>query len=74
MQAAAWIVCTTAAFITARNRQIVRHRQWMARSNARRLGGDVPQADFSGVLSVRTFELADLKFHDDRSCNAFITK
>jgi uncharacterized membrane protein len=34
MQAAAWIVCTTAAFITARNRQIVQHRQWMARSYA----------------------------------------
>jgi uncharacterized membrane protein len=33
-QAAAWIVCTTAAFITARNRQIVTHRQWMARSYA----------------------------------------
>ena len=34
MQAAAWIVCTTAAFITARNRRIVQHRQWMARSYA----------------------------------------
>jgi uncharacterized membrane protein len=34
MQAAAWIVCTSAAFITARNRQIVQHRQWMARSYA----------------------------------------
>ena len=34
MQAAVWIVCTTAAFITARNRQIVQHRQWMARSYA----------------------------------------
>jgi hypothetical protein len=34
MQAAAWIVCTTAAFITARNSQIVQHRQWMARSYA----------------------------------------
>lgn len=34
LQAAAWIVCTTAAFITARNRQIVQHRQWMARSYA----------------------------------------
>jgi len=34
MQAAAWIVCTTAAFITARNRQIVQHWQWMARSYA----------------------------------------
>ena len=33
-QAAAWIVCTTAAFLTARNRQIVQHRQWMARSYA----------------------------------------
>ena len=32
MQAAAWIVCTTAAFITARNRHIVQHRQWMIRS------------------------------------------
>jgi uncharacterized membrane protein len=34
MQAAAWIVCTTAAVIAARNRQIVQHRQWMARSYA----------------------------------------
>jgi uncharacterized membrane protein len=34
MQAAAWMVCTTAAFFTARNRQIVQHRQWMARSYA----------------------------------------
>jgi uncharacterized membrane protein len=34
MQAAAWMVCTTAAFVTARNRQIVAHRQWMARSYA----------------------------------------
>ena len=34
VQAAAWIVCTTAAFITARNRHIVQHRQWMARSYA----------------------------------------
>jgi len=33
-QAAAWIVCTTAAFLTARNRQIVQHRQWMMRSYA----------------------------------------
>ncbi len=33
-QAAAWIVCTTAAFLTARNRHIVQHRQWMARSYA----------------------------------------
>lgn len=34
MQAVAWIVCTTAAFITARNRQITQHREWMARSYA----------------------------------------
>lgn len=34
MQAAAWMVCTTAALITARNRQVVQHRQWMARSYA----------------------------------------
>jgi uncharacterized membrane protein len=34
MQAAAWIVCTSAAFITARNHQIAPHRQWMARSYA----------------------------------------
>jgi uncharacterized membrane protein len=34
MQAAAWIVCTTAAFLTARNRQIRQHREWMARSYA----------------------------------------
>jgi uncharacterized membrane protein len=34
MQAAAWMVCTTAAFVMARNRQIAAHRQWMARSYA----------------------------------------
>jgi uncharacterized membrane protein len=34
MQAAAWMVCTTAAFITARNRHLIQHRQWMARSYA----------------------------------------
>jgi uncharacterized membrane protein len=34
MQAVAWMVCTTAAFITAHNRQITVHRQWMARSYA----------------------------------------
>jgi len=34
MQAAAWMVCTTAALIAARNRQIAVHRQWMARSYA----------------------------------------
>lgn len=33
-QAAAWIVCTTAAFVTARNRQIAKHRRWMVRSYA----------------------------------------
>ena len=34
MQAAAWMVCTAAAVIMARNRQIVQHRQWMIRSYA----------------------------------------
>lgn len=34
MQAFAWVVCTAAALITARNRQIPQHRQWMARSYA----------------------------------------
>ena len=34
MQAAAWMVCTTAALITARNRNIIQHRQWMMRSYA----------------------------------------
>ncbi len=33
-QAAAWVVCTTAAFLTARNRHIIQHRQWMIRSYA----------------------------------------
>jgi uncharacterized membrane protein len=33
-QAAAWVVCTTAAFITVCNLHIVQHRQWMARSYA----------------------------------------
>jgi uncharacterized membrane protein len=34
MQGTAWIVCTAAAVIAARNRQIAVHRQWMARSYA----------------------------------------
>ena len=34
MQAAAWVVCTVAAVITARNRHIIQHRQWMIRSYA----------------------------------------
>ena len=34
MQAAAWMVCTTVAVVTGRNRQIKVHRQWMARSYA----------------------------------------
>ena len=34
VQAVAWVICTTAAVITARNRQIVRHREWMIRSYA----------------------------------------
>ncbi len=33
-QATAWVVCTIAALITARNRQTVQHRQWMVRSYA----------------------------------------
>lgn len=34
MQSAAWMVCTVAALIAARNRQLTTHRQWMARSYA----------------------------------------
>ena len=34
MQAAAWMVCTAAAIVAARNRQITVHRQWMVRSYA----------------------------------------
>ena len=34
MQASAWMVCTTAAVITARNRHIAKHREWMIRSYA----------------------------------------
>jgi len=34
MQAVAWMICTTAAFVTARNRHFTQHRQWMARSYA----------------------------------------
>jgi uncharacterized membrane protein len=34
MQGAAWIFCTTAAVVAARNRQVAVHRQWMARSYA----------------------------------------
>jgi uncharacterized membrane protein len=34
VQSGAWILCTLAAFLTARNRQIPQHRQWMIRSYA----------------------------------------
>jgi uncharacterized membrane protein len=34
VQGATWIICTTAALVTARNRQITQHRQWMVRSYA----------------------------------------
>jgi uncharacterized membrane protein len=33
-QGGAWIVCTVFAFLTARNRQLVAHKQWMVRSYA----------------------------------------
>jgi uncharacterized membrane protein len=34
LQASTWIVVTVAAFLTARNRHIQQHRQWMVRSYA----------------------------------------
>jgi uncharacterized membrane protein len=34
LQAFLWLICTLLAFITARNRQIAVHRQWMVRSYA----------------------------------------
>jgi len=34
IQAAAWLITTIAAFLTARNRQIQQHREWMVRSYA----------------------------------------
>jgi uncharacterized membrane protein len=34
VQAGAWIVCTLAALLTARNGYIMQHRQWMVRSYA----------------------------------------
>jgi uncharacterized membrane protein len=34
VQATAWILCTSAALLTARNRHIPQHRQWMIRSYA----------------------------------------
>jgi uncharacterized membrane protein len=33
-QAGLWFLCTLAALLTARNRQLVQHRQWMIRSYA----------------------------------------
>jgi uncharacterized membrane protein len=33
-QAGIWLLCTLCAFLTARNRQIIVHRQWMIRSYA----------------------------------------
>jgi len=76
MQAAAWIVCTVAAFITARNRQIVQHRQWMARSYAvtftfvsSRVLNLVPQywshlGDSFAAVGVIAFTLASLLLVD----------
>lgn len=32
VMAAVWFLCTLAAFLTARNRQLTAHRQWMTRS------------------------------------------
>jgi uncharacterized membrane protein len=32
VQATAWVICTLAAFLAARNRQIIQHKQWMVRS------------------------------------------
>jgi uncharacterized membrane protein len=34
VQSGSWIVCTLAAFLTARNGHIAQHRQWMVRSYA----------------------------------------
>jgi uncharacterized membrane protein len=34
VQSSLWLLCTLAAFLTARNRQIAIHRQWMVRSYA----------------------------------------
>jgi uncharacterized membrane protein len=34
IQATAWLITTAAAFLTARNRQIQQHREWMVRSYA----------------------------------------
>jgi uncharacterized membrane protein len=34
IQASAWLITTIAAFVTARNRQIQQHREWMVRSYA----------------------------------------
>jgi hypothetical protein len=34
IQAGAWVLCTVIAFLTARNRHIAQHRQWMVRSYA----------------------------------------
>ena len=34
IQAAVWMIATAAAFVTARNRQIRQHREWMVRSYA----------------------------------------
>ncbi|HEY1215556.1 MAG TPA: DUF2306 domain-containing protein [Bryobacteraceae bacterium] len=76
MQAAAWMVCTTAAFITARNRQIAVHRQWMARSYAvtftfvsSRVLNLVPAywshlGDVLAAVGVIAFTLASIVFVD----------
>jgi uncharacterized membrane protein len=79
VQAGTWIVTTTAAFLTARNRYIQQHREWMVRSYAMtftfvgtRVLQPIPawnrhsEAGFAMEILVITFMavlIPDLAFH-----------
>ena len=79
VQAGTWIVTTTAAFLTARNRHIQQHREWMVRSYAMtftfvgtRVMQPIPawnrhsEAGFAIEIIVITFMailIPDLAFH-----------
>jgi len=59
VQAGIWLLCTLCAFVTARNRQITVHRQWMIRSYAFTLN-----FIFSRVLNPipAYFKMSDIAF------------
>ena len=66
VQASLWLLCTLAAFITARNRQITVHRQWMVRSYAFTLNF-IFSRFLNFLPSATTTSLRDRLSHDPRS-------